>query len=126
MTRDFVIEFDDAHDADAAAIALGRLRVTSDGKEVFGDIDNRGTSLFVTLTYANEITPELEIQGAVEPLNLSQHVVFVAIKNGMHDSRGYACFTGEVAGHAPADGSHIKGLHSAVLAFFQVTPPRPG
>lgn len=126
MTRDFVIEFDHAHDADAAAIVLGRLRVTSDGQELFGEIDNRGSSLFVTLTYANEITPELEIQGAVEPLNLSQHVVFVAIKNGMHDSRGYACFTGKVADHAPADGSHIKWLHSAVLAFFQVTPPRPG
>lgn len=122
MTRDFLIEFDTTSDAEAAALALAKVRVADDGQPIFGDIDNRGASLFVTLTFPSEITPELQVTGANVPLRLSDHVVFVAIKNGMHDSRGYACFTGDMARHAPADGAHIKSLHAAVLAFFEVPP----
>lgn len=123
MTRDFVIEFDRASEAEDAACALAQLRAAADGQAVFGDIDNRGTSLFVTLTYPSEITRGLEVTGAAAPLCLAEHVVFVAIKNGMHDSRGFACYTGEMASHAPVDGSHIKALHASVLAFFGVPAP---
>jgi len=124
MTRDFVIEFESSSEAIEAACALADMRVKIDGQPVFGDIDNRGTSLFVTLTYPNEITPELEVIGSAVPLRLSEHVTFVAIKNGMHDSRGYACFTGEMAHHALADGAHVKELHAAVIAYFQIADLR--
>lgn len=116
MTRDFLVEFTD----EAAALDGERIlrSVTVEKQLLFADIDNRGASLFVTLTYPEEITEktEFEINGRKRPL--SPHVTFVAIKNGMHQGVGFAYFTGGVAPLAPQDGAHVSSLHETVMRYF--------
>jgi hypothetical protein len=126
MTRDFLIEFASADDALAAARQLAALRMSSDNSPVFGEIDNRGDNLFVTLTYPHEIHADSVVLGGSAPIPLAEHVVFVAIKNGMHASQGYLWCRGEVAHFAPADGAHVKCLHDTVMQYFGLRSEQPG
>jgi hypothetical protein len=121
MTRDFLVHFDDVTAAAAGAQRLASITV--DGQRLFGEIDNRGDSLFVTLTYPTEITANtcFEMDGRVAPLQ--RHVVFVAIKNGMHQGRGFAFFTPGISVFAPRDGDHVKELHGTMLRFFHGASP---
>lgn len=118
MTRDFVVEFYSRDQAAAAKEELGKLVVTSDGERLFGEIDNRGDSLFVTLTYPHEIgeTTAIIVEGA--SVQIKPHTAFVAIKNGMHQEEGFAFFTPGAAEFAPIDRSHVKEIHGAVLGYF--------
>ena len=50
--------------------------------------------------------------------NLFSEVSFVAIKNGMHQSKGYAFFTPGFAVYAPSENSHVKNLHTSIKDFF--------
>jgi hypothetical protein len=118
MTRDFLIEFENAEDARVACNVLSEIHVTPDGIALFGEIDCRGTSVFVTLTYPNKIDDGACIVINDKPVPLMSELTFVAIKNGMHQSHGYAFFTGGVAGFAPADGAHVRNLHASVMKFF--------
>jgi hypothetical protein len=118
MTRDFLIEFETRQQADAGARQLARVKVSGTDEPLFGDIDNRGTSLFVTLTYPSEINASVtfELDGYKRPL--APHVVFVAIKNGMHQEDGFAFFTPGIAPFAPKDRDHVKELYATVMHFF--------
>lgn len=118
MTRDFLIEFDSREDAQAGAQQLAALKMVADGIPLFAEIDNRGDSVFATLTYPHEIQADSVASGAGFPLPMPEHVVFVAIKNGMHASQGYIWCRGEVARHAPPEGAHVKALHGAVMQHF--------
>ena len=82
MTRDFLITFHSEEQAAVAAKTLAAITAT-DGKRLFGEIDNRGVELFVVLDYSDEIldqTCTLD-DGRIIPL---QPLVHVAIKNGEH------------------------------------------
>lgn len=118
MTRDFLIEFDTADQAAVAQSKLASCRSAQDGQPIFGDMDNRGDSLFLSLVYPNEITPDFELVFDGGRVRLAPWVTFVAIKNGRHDPRGYAFFRGDIARNAPADGAHVKGLHDTVMRHF--------
>ena len=82
------------------------------------DIENRGKELFVTLTYPDEILETDALKSESVSLKISQEVAFVAIKNGMHQSKGFAFFTSGIANFSPEDDSHVKGLYSTVLNYF--------
>jgi hypothetical protein len=118
MTRDFLIECADA--AEAAAAQHRLAAITVEGDPMFAEIDNRGASLFVSLTYPREITAETRyvVDGKSRPL--AEHVSFVAIKNGMHQSKGFAFFTPNVRRFAPPDGRHVKELHGTIMRFFGI------
>lgn len=118
MTRDFLIEFDSHEQAAAAEEKLSRMCVVSDGIRLFGEIDNRGTSLFVTLTYPNNINEETKIWVDELTFYISPFTSFVAIKNGMHQAEGFAFFTAGAADFAPSNNSHVKEMHGAVLGYF--------
>jgi hypothetical protein len=118
MTRDFLIEFGNAQEALAAQAKLAGF-TTADGTQVFGDIDNRGDSLFVTLTYPHEIGTGFMISDGSQQLDLHPHVAFVAINNGMHASHGFAYYRGGIEKYAPPDGSHVKEIHGAVMRYFE-------
>lgn len=120
MTRDFLIEFDSAADAAQAQARLESFNAASDGKRLFGDMENRGDSLFLSLVYPHEITADFEAVHDGGRLRLAPWVTFVAIKNGRHDPNGYAFFRGSVARQAPADGAHVKSLHDTVLRHFGI------
>jgi hypothetical protein len=118
MTRDFLVEFSSEAEANTAEITLRKIRVEPEGEPIFAEIDNRGKSLFVTLTYPNEITEEMRINAGDQFLALKNHVAFVAIKNGMHQEEGFAFFTPRVASVAPSNHDHVKSVHDAIANFF--------
>ncbi len=99
MSRDFLVTCASAEDARAtqARLASGRA---SDGGALF-EVDNRGTSLFVTLAYPNEIGDGMTatFDGASVD-DLSKEVVFVALKNAHHNGIGYLLDTGAKASPA--------------------------
>lgn len=121
MTRDFLIEFENEQQALAAQDALSSVRVDGDDAPLFGEIDNRGNSLFVTLTYPKEITVATQYRVGDRKLLLLPEVSFVAIKNGMHQEKGFAFFTPGVASKAPIDGAHVASLGKTVLDYFDLT-----
>ena len=118
MTRDFLVNFSSIEDAKSAEKILRGIRIESDGESIFDEIDNRGVSLFVTLTYSKEVTDKTRILINSKLVPLSSNVVFVALKNGMHQAEGFAFFTEGVAQLAPKDLSHIKELHYTVMNYF--------
>ncbi len=120
MTRDFLVEFETPQQATIAEQRFASIKITGSDESLFGDIDNRGSSLFVTLTYPKEIdaTVAFELGGCQHPL--APHVAFVAIKNGMHQEEGFAFFTQGVAPYAPKDKEHVKSLYSTVMQYFAV------
>jgi hypothetical protein len=59
------------------------------------EVDNRGTDLFVMLTYPREITADFRFRiEQREYVGLRDQVAFVALKNGEHDGVGYFLDTG--------------------------------
>ena len=88
MTRDFLINFTTTADTQLAKKKLEAITLNS--IPFFGEIDNRGTSLFVTLTYPGKINKNDRIEVSNEIVKIFDHVAFVAIKNGMHDPTGTA------------------------------------
>ena len=99
----------------------------SDEKEImdridklFEEIDNRGKDIFVVLTYPSEITKETTITISGNILSLSELVIFVAIKNGEHQSKGFAYFSEGISEFAPPQGRHVSQIHNTVLQFFGI------
>lgn len=119
MTRDFLIEFDSKEDALIAEKFLSNLYI-DDGEKIFGEIDNRGLDIFITLTYSNEITSSMSIiLTKTKVLNFKSEVVFVAIKNGHHDQQGYFLDNGLSRGELQED-FEIKHIFSIVMKHFNI------
>ena len=97
---------------------LSSVRVVGDEILLFGEIDNRGKSLFVTLTYPMGITNVTHYRSGEHAAPLLPEASFVAIKNGMHQREGFAFFTPGIAKYAPTDGAHVANLGGAVLRYF--------
>jgi hypothetical protein len=121
MTRDFLVEFENARDALTAYSVLASVRIDGEDTPLFGEIDNRGDSLFVTLTYPKEITGSTHYRVDNRTSCLLPEVSFVAIKNGMHQEEGFAFFTPGVSSNAPCDGSHVASLGESILNYFGVS-----
>jgi len=119
MTRDFLIIFDSKESAKLAEKKLSEI-IVNDGLRLFEEIDNRGKDLFVVLTYPSEITEETLITLPGRSLSLSKYVTFVAIKNGEHQSKGFAYFSEGISKFAPPQGSHVSKIYNTVLDYFGV------
>lgn len=120
MTRDFLVTFSSIDDAMKAQNILSGFRISGKSEPLFGEIENRGKELFITLTYPNEILATDFLESGSVSLKMIQEVSFVAIKNGMHQSKGFAFFTPGIAKLSPENGSHVKLLYSTVLNYFNV------
>jgi hypothetical protein len=118
MTRDFLITFSSAEDAKNAQYLLSELKIKGKSELLFGEIDNRGNELFVNLTYSDEIEARDFIEMGIDSFELFPNISFVAIKNGMHQAKGFAFFTQGIAKFAPPNNSHVKNLHTLVLDYF--------
>ncbi|MEL6216329.1 MAG: hypothetical protein AAFQ99_11720, partial [Pseudomonadota bacterium] len=93
MSRDFVVTCADAEQAVRTESQLASFS-GDDGLPLF-EIDNRGETLFVMLTYPKDIPADfLYRYGAEQRTGLREAVAFVAIKNGKHNGIGYFCDTG--------------------------------
>ena len=89
MSRDFLVTFDSEAGAKEAEALLKGFMSVKDQIDIF-TIDNRGKSLFVELTYSNDIQDNFEISnGDISIQDFKPYIAFVAIKNGEHDGIGY-------------------------------------
>jgi hypothetical protein len=118
MTRDFLIEFNDENSAKIAQNKLSSILITGTQIPLFDEIDNRGGSLFVTLTYPHEISLSTSFSLNGVESRLLPEVSFVAIKNGMHQEEGFAFFSPGMAKYIPEDRSHVKSLGMSVMNYF--------
>jgi hypothetical protein len=97
MSRDFLVHFESAEYATEAERIL-RMATDDKGRPLFEEADNRGTNIFVTLTYPHEITPDTAVRiNEREIDDLAAHTALVAIKNGHHHTTGYVIDTAETA-----------------------------
>lgn len=90
MSRDMLVNFESVAAAKKATTIFESYRAQADETTIF-TVDNRGKSLFVELTYPNEIKENFLIVSDIAPRvdNFKNEVAFVAIKNGEHDGIGY-------------------------------------
>lgn len=87
MSRDILIECQDRARAKKAEEILNSGNL--DGIPLF-EVDNRGDSLFVTLSYPNRIDTKARAQfSTTEIQDFGLEVAFVAMKNGEHNGIGY-------------------------------------
>ena len=119
MTRDFLISFENKNEADRAALILENIKF-DDNTRLFGEIDNRGKELFVVLTYPNEIKKDSRVKFKSEFIDIFNEVVFVAIKNGEHQAKGFAYFSQGIREYSPDDDDHVSKIHFSVLKYFNV------
>ena len=119
MTRDFLVSFDTEDQAKKGEEQLSKILVNNEVK-LFDEIDNRGKDIFVVLTYPSEIIDETTISYSGKESQLIDLVTFVAIKNGEHQSKGFAYFSNGVSEFAPPQGSHVAKIHDVVLQFFGI------
>lgn len=119
MTRDFLISFDSNEKASQAERQLSQILVNNKIK-LFEEIDNRGKDIFVVLTYPYEITNKTFISYPENNLPLKNLTTFVAVKNGEHQSKGFAYFSDGLSSFAPVNGSHIANINKTVLRFFGI------
>lgn len=119
MTRDFLVSFDTEEQASKAEQQLSKILVNKEVK-LFEEIDNRGQDIFVVLTYPSEITDTTMITYSGKESKLCDLVTFVAIKNGEHQSKGFAYFSEGLSEFAPPHGSHVSKIHNTVLQYFGI------
>jgi hypothetical protein len=117
MTRDFFVFFDNNVDRDYAEKKLKEV-ITMDEDRIFGEIEAKDKCLFVTLTYPNEIKKDFEVTYNKQRINFYNEVNFVAIKNGMHSSKGYISYHGEIEKFQPKNNSHVKEIFNSINNFF--------
>ena len=116
MTRDFEILFADVLAADAGAAVLGTMTLERTGLPLFGEIEKRGSSVFATLTYPDEIlATDVALLGSQRIEGFGQSVVFVAIKNGMHSTRGFAFLSPNNPAAVPLGPVHVAALYDLTL-----------
>ena len=119
MTRDFEIIFSNNIDLINAKSILENIKSKENNLSIFTEIEERDKSLFVSLTYPNEIKKNsLIIINDNMELNFFNEVVFVAIKNGMHDSKGYVFCSPNSEFKVPKKPTHISKLHDMILSYF--------
>ena len=118
MTRDFKISFHDEASRIEGEEILEKLSCS--GEKLFGVIDKREDSTFCTLTYSTQLDEDAIIVTNDFRICLMDHFVFVAFKNGEHNSKGYLftnmntdIFTQEAPQH------HVKRLGTEILNYFK-------
>ncbi len=119
MTRDFLVSLPDENKASEAAAKIASVMVDN-VKPMFEEVDQRGAELFVVLTWPHEINESTTATSGDLTLPLADWVSFVAIKNGEHNGKGWAFFSGGIKDFAPQDGDHVASLYGAIAGFFEV------
>jgi len=91
MSRDFLISFKNEDDSSKAQKLLESIKLKRD-KLHFFKVDNRGRSLFVELSYPNNLFKLDEVYSNLSNTvvkKIKSYISFVAIKNGEHNGVGY-------------------------------------
>lgn len=118
MTRDFEIIFDNDSDKNQALEKLKILTINNKNIHIFGDFEVRNDSIFLSLTYPNEIFKDDYLFNGSQKINLYDEVVFVAIKNGMHDKLGYVYISEDLNVDIPNNIVHVSYLHDFIYELI--------
>jgi hypothetical protein len=118
MTRDFEITFKNNDDLISAKKKLSEIRMQKGNIKIFNEIETRSKSLFVTLTYPKEIKKNDHIIYRNKKYNFFNKVVFVAIKNGMHDQKGYVFMSPEIEIKKLQKEEHVSKIHQIIKMQF--------
>ena len=79
--------------------------------------DKRNNSIFVTLTINDQISDKYEIMvNKDNRINLNNYVNFIAIKNGMHDQKGY--FYSNFEHFNLKNNDHVKNIYNVINDYF--------
>jgi hypothetical protein len=114
MSRDFLIDFASEEDALIAQSLLDSYVNEIDQIKIF-TVDNRGNSLFVEITYSNNIEDDFIIVGNKKIKDFKRHISFVAIKNGEHDGVGYLI---DSENRVKEDIIELKDLYKHLMEDF--------
>jgi polyphosphate kinase len=119
MTRDFEITFNNNKDLSDAKNILKNIKSKKNNLKIFNEIEERDRSLFVVLTYPHEVKKNdvIIIDESLE-FNFLNELVFVAIKNGMHNTKGFTFCSPDTNFKMPAEPVHISKLHDIILSHF--------
>lgn len=117
MTRDFEVLFDSNEQRDKFLIDLKNIKLKHNSIDIFGEIDIRDESLFVTLTYPNDINIDDIIVVKNNELPFKNYVNFVAVKNGKHYSKGHFFFPDGIDFKTKKD-LNIKDLGSLIKSYL--------
>ena len=75
-------------------------------------------SIFVTLTYSKLINQDIFISYQNKKFNFYNLVDFVAIKNGIHNEKGYLFCSNKVAENIDINSLNVKNIHDVILDYF--------
>lgn len=117
MTRDFLIQFNSKLERNNAFEKLSKIYVGNE--RLFGEIDVRDNELFVTLDYPFEVKKSDKV--LIENnkyIDLIEHIVFVAIKNGEHQARGFVYIDPRINIGSFSSGDHISNLYTTILESY--------
>jgi hypothetical protein len=111
MTRDFLVSFSNKNDLEFAEKKFEEIN-SLNSQRIF-KIDKRSDSIFVSFVISFEIknTYTLVIKKN-HAITLKNHVVFVALKNGMHSDEGYFYFP------INSNVGHVKDIYKEIQNFF--------
>lgn len=123
MSRDFDVSFKTDIDAIRAQTVLQNIVVQNNKKPLFGLVSRTGNSLFITLTYPDEITLDTKITSNGLSLEIFHNVVFVAPKNGMHSSEGYLYLSPKIDSFKFIEYGHVKQVFRLIYEFFSQDLP---
>lgn len=118
MSRDFLVTFSSEQNAETAQLTLSSIMVGPQDVPLFGEIDKRENSLHVTLTYHAEIVRGTKVVIGERCEDLLPLVSFVALKNGIHQSKGWAFFPGKFPVLLPPNGSHVLNIGGVIKKYF--------
>jgi hypothetical protein len=118
MTRDFEIIFQNNDDLLKAKKILAEIRLERNNTQIFKEIEERSKSLFVTLTYPDEIKKNDKIIYSNQKYKFFNKIVFVAIKNGMHDPKGYVFMSPQINFKNFQKKDHVSKIYKIIEMQF--------
>ncbi len=119
MTGDFLIHFRNLKEAIEAQNKLSKV-ITHQNIRIFEEIENRGLTLFLTLTYDKQIDEFLFITNGSSKINLFNYVDFVGIKNGKHDGKGYFYSRGIPKKLTLEAKDHVSKIYNLIDNYFAI------
>ena len=118
MSRDFLINFTNETDAKLAEKIFKETYEISTNLKIFEEVDNRGKSLFITLTYHREIKKNMKIKINNQIVDFFSEVNFVAIKNGLHNGNGYLYHQDNFQINSQKSEINIKEIFNHIENYF--------
>jgi len=115
MTRDFQVTFSSEKEAKACKDKLESFSVNN---KVLFEVEQRCETLFATLVYDEKITENDRVKSDSSVIQLLDHVVFVAIKNGHHCETGYIAWSNLPNHFLSNELEHVSMLGEKITDYF--------